>query len=69
MLWGPRHHSGQVLVVIGATLDDLEPFCDSVEVGAELNHPFARPGENRPIFVCRWNGNLRESWPLFKAWG
>jgi len=57
-----------VIIVIGAEREDLE-FCDSVEVGAELDDPFARPSENRPIMVCRWSGSLRAAWPRLKSWG
>ena len=67
-LWGPRDYSGEVIIVIGAEREDLE-FCDSVEIGAELNDPFARPSENRPIYVCRTSGNLQEAWPRLKSWG
>ncbi len=68
-LWGPRDYSGRVIIVIGGRLEELEQFCDSVELGAELDHPFARPSENRPIYVCRTGGNLQEAWPRLKSWG
>ncbi len=68
-LWGPRDYTGEVIIVIGADREELASFCNSVEVGAELNHPFARPRENRPILICRRGGGLREAWPRLKSWG
>ncbi len=57
-LWGPRNYT-----------ESLRQYCNQVEVGAELYHPYARPSENRPVLVCRglkWN--LGEVWPKVKNW-
>jgi hypothetical protein len=40
-----------------------------VRVAAEVNNPYARPGVNRPVLICRQpNFNLQEAWPKLKNW-
>jgi 4-amino-4-deoxy-L-arabinose transferase-like glycosyltransferase len=68
-LWGPRDATGEVTIVIGATPESLTRTCDSVELGAELNNPYARPRENRPILICRnARAILPGVWPRLKEW-
>ena len=68
-LWGPRNYTGEHIIVLGDTLEDLQTKCHQVEVAAQLNAPHARPGENRPVLICeelKWN--LQEIWPRLKNW-
>jgi dolichyl-phosphate-mannose-protein mannosyltransferase len=67
-LWGPRGASGDVLITIGQSMDDVRKVYDDVEVGATLHHPYAMPYENRrPIYVCRKpRVPLAEAWPMTK---
>lgn len=68
-LWGPRDYRGEVIIVIGSSLRDLESKCDNVEVAANLHHPYGAAWENGPVLVCRGlKGNLQEIWPKVKNW-
>ncbi|MBI3671034.1 MAG: hypothetical protein HY237_14795 [Acidobacteria bacterium] len=67
-LWGPRNYTGEIMIVLGDRPDSLRRWCNQVEIGAELNHPY-NPMENNPVLVCRglkWN--LQEVWPRLKKW-
>ncbi|MGH9369285.1 MAG: glycosyltransferase family 39 protein [Thermoanaerobaculia bacterium] len=69
-LWGPGETRPEVLIVLGeGDRAALESKCASVEEVARLDHPYAMPYENRPIYLCRGpKGDLREIWPLLKSW-
>jgi hypothetical protein len=66
--WGPRGATGEVLIVLGeGDREALESKCRSVEVAAVLNHRYAMPYENRPIYLCR-GIDLAGLWPKLKTW-
>jgi hypothetical protein len=66
--WGPRGATGEVLIVLGeGERAALEAKCASVEEAAVLNHPYAMPYENKPIYVCRGIA-LQSLWPQLKKW-
>jgi phage gpG-like protein len=68
-LWGPRHYTGELVIVLGDTEEGLSDDCDSVTVGATLNNPYALHYENRPVLLCRglkWN--LQQEWSRTKVW-
>ena len=67
-LWGPQHITGEVLIVInGATPEEMHKFYDEVTVAAVMNHPFAMPFEHRNIYLCRHRKkNLTEDWRSLK---
>ncbi len=68
-LWGPRNYTGERIIVLGDTVEDLRRKCDRVEIAAELDNPYARPNENRPVLVCyglKWN--MQQIWPHLKEW-
>lgn len=70
--WGPRDYTGESVIVIGEDDPDAlrNKWCQSVTLVAELNHPYAMPYENRPIWHCRgMRVNLQEVWPKLKSWG
>jgi hypothetical protein len=70
--WGPRDYTGESMIVIGeGDVDALRnKWCQSVTLVAELNHPYAMPYENRPIWHCRgMRVNLQQVWPKLKSWG
>jgi hypothetical protein len=68
-LWGPRNFSGEVMIVLGDTPESLSRWCDSVEVGADLQPEYARPNERWTVLVCRGpKGNLQDVWPQVKNW-
>jgi hypothetical protein len=70
-LWGPQGFTGEVLLVIDESPDDLRPLCESVEdAGPALRHPLAMPYENRTsIYICRrLKQPLDLLWPKTKVW-
>jgi 4-amino-4-deoxy-L-arabinose transferase-like glycosyltransferase len=68
-LWGPRHYTGEIVIVLGGSRRNLEAQFESVTEAAVLNHPYAIPFENRPIFLCRGLKTLLpELWPRLKRW-
>lgn len=53
-LWGPRGHSGRVVIIVGGRKEDHEKVFSNVEIAAVHRHPYAMPFEaDLPIFLCR----------------
>jgi hypothetical protein len=68
-LWGPRGYTGEVMIVLGDTPEDLQRWCGSVEVAAVLHPAYARPRESWSVLVCRQlKMPLQQAWPLIKNW-
>jgi hypothetical protein len=68
-LWGPRHYTGEIVIVLGDEESDAREQFESVTVAATLNNPYAYSYENRPILLCRglkWN--LQAEWSRVKNW-
>lgn len=68
-LWGPRHYTGEIVIVLGDVEAELRDECESVTVAATLNNPYAYRYENRPVLLCRglkWN--LQTDWSRVKNW-
>src|SRR5829696_9177711 len=68
-LWGPRHYTGEIIIVLGDTEESARDDFDSVTVAATLDNPYAYRYENRPILLCRglkWN--LQTEWRKVKNW-
>jgi len=63
-LWGPRDYTGEKIIAIGFSKEEAEKNCASVEVGAEVNAPYAPPWVNGPILVCsHLRMTLQQAWP------
>jgi MFS family permease len=69
-IWGPHGETGQVMIVInGASLDEMRKYYDSVEIAGVMNHPYAMPYEHRNIYLCRGRkGSIVKDWPEFKKY-
>ena len=68
-LWGPRDYDGSVIILLGVGIDQARRNCGKVDVGPEVNHPYAMPFERYRILVCRdLNEPLKELWPKIKMW-
>ncbi len=64
LLWGPRHYTGELVLILGGDLDDAQEVFESVEVKATVSSPYSMPYENNlNIYLCR---NLRV--PLREMW-
>lgn len=63
-MWGPRGASGEVLIVVGESREDVEQGFAEVTEAARVHHPYAMPYENaEPIFVGR-----RPRAPVAEMW-
>jgi dolichyl-phosphate-mannose-protein mannosyltransferase len=63
--WGPRGYSGNVVVAIGFTENDLRQFFGEVQGISTISPPHAMPEEsNLTIYVCRHpKAPLQHLWP------
>jgi MFS family permease len=69
-LWGPHGETGEVMIVInGATPEEMRENYDSVEIAGVMDHPYAMPYEHRNIYLCRARkGSLITDWPNLKRY-
>ncbi len=68
-LWGPRNYTGEIMIVLGDRPEELQQWCSSVEVLAELNNPYGSAFERHPVLLCRgMKQNLQQVWPKLKDW-
>ncbi len=69
-LWGPRGYTGEVVIVIGGTPEELRPRFEQVEQAATIVSEYAMPYEtDLPVWVChRLRGSLQELWPGLKRY-
>jgi hypothetical protein len=52
-IWGPRGYTGEEMIVInGASLDEMRAAYDSCVVAAERSDPYTMPWEHGSIFLC-----------------
>jgi Dolichyl-phosphate-mannose-protein mannosyltransferase len=70
-LWGPRHYSGNCLIVLDDRAENLQRLFNRVElVGYTPDNPYALE-KNLPVFICtdpKRPGWLREEWIRLKRW-
>ncbi len=68
--WGPRHYTGESLIVLGDRREVLEGEFEEVTAVAQVGHPYAMRQEHFTVFLCRrpkgWT--LRSIWPRLKEW-
>lgn len=70
-LWGTRGYTGECLIVIGDSKEELESKFESVVKAGETSQPYAMPYEfHRPIWIVRRPkfGTLEYIWPTMKVW-
>ncbi|HMH14043.1 MAG TPA: glycosyltransferase family 39 protein [Edaphobacter sp.] len=67
-LWGPRGATGNVMIVInGATPEEMHKFYDSVQIAGRMDNPYSMPYERRNIYLVRGRRkNVLEDWLSFK---
>jgi 4-amino-4-deoxy-L-arabinose transferase-like glycosyltransferase len=66
--WGPRGYTGESVIVLGETREDLQP-CSSVERIGRADNPFSMPYQHFDIFYCRGtHPPLPQLWPSIKNW-
>jgi hypothetical protein len=67
-LWGPRGHTGRVIIIIGGNKKHYAKLFRSYHVAGFLTSRYAMPYEtDRPIYVLRgMKGSLERYWPKVK---
>jgi hypothetical protein len=67
--WGPRDYTGEIMIVLGDTVQGASKWFDSVEEVAEVGHVYAMKQEHFKILLCRHPKNgttLKDVWPRIK---
>jgi hypothetical protein len=68
-LWGPRDATGDVLILLQWNRPSAEKYCQSVEDGPAIGHPYSMAEEHYTVLICRGlKTPLRELWPQLKHW-
>ena len=67
-LWGPGNYTGEVVIVLGASYNDLLQNFDEVVEAGRTACKLCMPYENNlPIFICRGiKRSMSEFWPELK---
>jgi len=70
-LWGPGNCTGQVMIVVGMPLHELQGVFASVTLGDTARCQYCMPYEsNLPVYVCRGlKAPLRELWTQVRNYG
>jgi len=68
--WGPRGYTGDCMIVMDDTSEQLSRLFESVEKVGTVYHPLSMPYEHFDVFLCRKSkfGNLAKVWPRLKHW-
>jgi 4-amino-4-deoxy-L-arabinose transferase-like glycosyltransferase len=69
-LWGPRGYSGNCLIVLDDTRENLEQLWSNVRyIGTSADNRYALE-KNIDVFICRDRkfGTLADLWPKLKQW-
>jgi hypothetical protein len=63
-IWGPRHYTGEIIIVIGGRYEDYENNFEEVQQFSVSHCRYCMPYEDDvPIFICRGlKGSLPEIW-------
>ena len=65
--WGPRGHTGEVMIVMDDDRETLERIFDSVEWAGRVEHRYSMPYQHFDVFVCRRpRVTLAEIWPRLR---
>jgi hypothetical protein len=67
-LWGPHGYTGEVMIVVsGASPEEMRQNYASVEIAGEMDHPYSMAFEHRHIYLARGRkANFTADWPDFK---
>ena len=68
--WGPRGYSGECMIILDDTPDQLGEFYEHIEKAGTVSHPLSMPNEHFDVYVCRGPkfGTLTKLWPQIKRW-
>ncbi|WP_263366140.1 ArnT family glycosyltransferase [Edaphobacter bradus] len=67
-LWGPHGYTGEVMIVVnGASPEEMRKYYDSVTVAGRMDSPLSMPYERRNIYLVRGrHKNIVDDWDDFK---
>ncbi len=67
-IWGPRNYTGEIIIMIGGSLEDYGGVFQKVEQVAVIKNDYAMPYENKlPVYLCRGLAlPVEEIWPRLK---
>ncbi|WP_035350219.1 ArnT family glycosyltransferase [Edaphobacter aggregans] len=67
-MWGPNGATGEVMIIVtGATPEELRENYDSVEIAGRMDNPLSMPYERRNIYLVRGrHKNVTTDWKDFK---
>jgi 4-amino-4-deoxy-L-arabinose transferase-like glycosyltransferase len=70
-LWGPRQYTGDVVVTVGFSIEQLQPLFNQIDLAATIRNDYAIPEENNsPVYICRQpKMTLQKAWPRLKFYG
>jgi hypothetical protein len=68
--WGPRGYSGECMIVLDDTPEQLGELYRDVEKVGSVYHPLSMPYQHFDVYVCRGAkfGTLEKLWPQLKRW-
>jgi hypothetical protein len=67
--WGPRNYTGEIVIRVGAPIEDVRSGYENVAVAATIENPYALYHETRPILLCRGRReNYQTQWAKVKKW-
>lgn len=69
--WGPRGYTGESIIVLGSTREELERYFGRVEPKAAVGNRYAMANEHFTIYLCsepKGNRTLDQMWPKLKNW-
>jgi hypothetical protein len=69
-LWGPRGYSGNCMIVLDDSRENLEAFWKNIQyVGTSADNPYALE-KQIDVFICRGSkfGTMADLWPKVKHW-
>jgi 4-amino-4-deoxy-L-arabinose transferase-like glycosyltransferase len=68
-LWGPRGYTGESMIVMDDSEENLEKLFASVRKAGSVYHPYSMPYQHFDIFYCEgMHPPLQEIWPRLKRW-
>ncbi len=67
--WGFRQYTGESLIMLNWRLEDAQYWCQNVEQGPTIAHPYSMGWEHYTILICHGlKKPLAEAWPRLKVW-
>jgi hypothetical protein len=68
-LRGPRNYTGEIVIRVGAPIEDVRSSYENVAVAATIENPYALYYETWPILLCRGRReNYQTQWTNVKKW-